>query len=84
MYKLTTSGVQRLRDGAFIPNDNGNRDWREYQEWLKKEGNTPLPADPPPVVVDRIASLKTKLDELLARPTPNVKELCEALKAYLG
>lgn len=46
-YKLTDSGVLRLTDGAHIPNDPGNRDWREYQDWLA-EGNMPNPADPPP------------------------------------
>jgi hypothetical protein len=48
MYKETTSqSVLRLADGAFIPFDNGNRDYREYLEWLNA-GNTPLPADEPP------------------------------------
>lgn len=36
MYKLVSNSnfVRRLSDNAFIPADNGNRDWREYQEWL--------------------------------------------------
>ena len=46
-YKLKDDGVVRLDDDAHIPNAPGNRDWREYQEWLA-EGNAPLPADPPP------------------------------------
>ena len=46
MYKLTGSGVQRLEDNAYIPNCADNRDWQEYQQWLK-EGNEPLPIDPP-------------------------------------
>jgi hypothetical protein len=29
---------------SCVPNDENNRDWRAYQEWLE-EGNTPLPAD---------------------------------------
>jgi hypothetical protein len=49
-YKLTKSGVQRLADGAWIPNASDNTDWQEYQKWLAA-GNTPQPADPDPVPV---------------------------------
>jgi uroporphyrinogen-III decarboxylase len=83
MYKLTASGVRRI-DGAEIPNDSGNRDWQEYQKWLAL-GNTPQPADPAPVVVDRVAILRAKLDELKGRaqaPT-TLAELCEALKEFV-
>lgn len=37
-------GVIRLADGALIPADPEDDDWREYEEWLE-EGNEPLPAD---------------------------------------
>jgi hypothetical protein len=47
-YKLTEDGVIDTETGASIPNAEGNRHWREYQEWLAA-GNTPDPADPPPV-----------------------------------
>ena len=47
-YQLTTStSIKRLSDGAFIPNDPGNRDYREYLEYLEA-GNTPEPAPAPP------------------------------------
>ena len=48
MYQLTSSdSILRLSDNAYIPNDPGNRDYREYLQWIE-EGNTPLPAPPPP------------------------------------
>jgi hypothetical protein len=47
-YKLSQRGsIIRLSDNASIPTAPGNRDYREYLEWLA-EGNTPEPADPPP------------------------------------
>jgi hypothetical protein len=48
MYQLTTStSIIRLSDGATVPNDPGNRDYREYLDWLEA-GNTPEPAPAPP------------------------------------
>ena len=48
MYQLTTSTcIKRLSDGAFVPNDPGNRDYREYLDWLDA-GNMPDPAPLPP------------------------------------
>ena len=34
-YKLTEDGVKNTKTYAFIPNDERNNDWREYQNWLK-------------------------------------------------
>ena len=48
MYQLTSGDtIIRLSDNAFIPSDPGNRDYREYLDWLDA-GNTPEPAPPPP------------------------------------
>ena len=38
MYKIFRSGVQRLADGAVIPPDPKNRQWREYLAWTAAGG----------------------------------------------
>lgn len=40
LYKLAAGGVIRLSDGAFIPEDQANRDYRAYQEWVAAGGTT--------------------------------------------
>ena len=52
-----SSGVQRLSDGAFIPNDVGNRDWKEYQVWVAS-GNVTQAADPPSTPAQILADLR--------------------------
>ena len=55
MYQLTYSdSIIRLSDNAYIPQAKGNRDYREYLEWLEA-GNTPDPYVAPPPAPDYIA-----------------------------
>lgn len=46
-YKLISGGV--ILDGAVIPADQLNADYRKYLEWVEA-GNTPDPVDPDPVL----------------------------------
>jgi hypothetical protein len=46
-YKLLSENSVQLNGSTYIPFDFGNRDYREYLDWLE-EGNTPLPAPAPP------------------------------------
>jgi hypothetical protein len=73
-YKLMVSGVLRTSDHAQIPDNNANRDWRKYQDWLR-DGGVPDPADPPPEVIDYQAELELQI----RAAGPNIPELIEAL-----
>jgi hypothetical protein len=44
-YTLTNNDnvIVRDEDNAFIPTDEGNRDYRDYLKWVE-EGNQPNPA----------------------------------------
>jgi hypothetical protein len=44
MYQLAQQVIRRLSDGAWIPMDSANSDYREYLAWLA-EGNQPLPVE---------------------------------------
>lgn len=44
MYQLAPQAIRRLADGAWIPMDPANSDYKEYLAWLA-EGNQPLPAE---------------------------------------
>ena len=52
-YTLSEFGVIRTDDNASIPNDDGNRDWRAYLEWVDA-GNTAAPYVPEPVTVEQV------------------------------
>lgn len=45
--------IKRDSDGAFIPFDEGNRDYREYKQWLA-QGNTPNPPAAQPGSAPRV------------------------------
>ena len=54
MYRLTSNGgVQRLADGAFIPADPANSDWKAYQAWLANNSPSPAVVSVDAVVAER-------------------------------
>jgi hypothetical protein len=47
MYKVFNGGtIVRTTDGAFVPKDTANTDYKAYLDWIAA-GNTPDPADSP-------------------------------------
>lgn len=69
MYKvMRKGGVKRLEDKAFIPADPRNKDWREYQEWLKK-GNNPEPPDPEPSKINHLQLKKDLINNINSAST---------------
>jgi hypothetical protein len=60
-YKLMKNDVIiRTKDGAFIPNDDTNRDRAEYNDWLAA-GNTPDPYVPPAPPVPTITPVQGRI-----------------------
>lgn len=64
-YRLTSTGVQDMETKVFIPASLLNRDWRKYQEWLKKKGNKPDP--------------EFTADELVAQKQRKIRKLENAI-----
>lgn len=63
-YQLTPfDTILRLSDGASIPADTGNKDYREYLEWVA-EGNTPGPVPPTPPSTE--PDYQAFLDQIIA------------------
>ena len=65
---VETQTVKRIKDNAFIPFDEGNRDYQEYLQWLS-EGNEP---DPPEAQL--VAAPELSPEEEMAMKLANEKE----------
>lgn len=62
MYKLlnNTNTILKIADELFISAVEGNPEYQRYLAWLA-EGNTPEPADIPPVVIPTITMRQARL-----------------------
>ena len=76
-YKLHGAGVIRL-GREYIPQDPVSPDWQTYLAWVAA-GNTPDPADPPPVRY----SGTLVIDARVRTTTANVTEIYRATLAQL-
>ena len=88
-YALTdTAIVIRTADHASIPNDEGNRDWQEYQRWLEAGGVPepyvpPEPVDPPPSDDQQTAALydhENRLRSIEGQPPLTQREFIAKMK----
>jgi len=63
-YKLFNSRYQAfivdIEKNSYIPIDSANSDYQKYLAWLS-EGNTPEPADIPPVVIPTLTMRQARL-----------------------
>jgi hypothetical protein len=88
MYKLANNmSIIRLLDRANIPNDPANNDYAEYLKWVAA-GNSPLPADPVPVVIPPMtprqvrlmlnaAGLRSQVEAAVAAADQDTKDMWE-------
>ena len=67
MYKQikNSTSILRIADGAYIPSDNGNIDWKAYLAW-KNAGNSPEPAPVEPAQVPASVTMRQARLALLA------------------
>jgi hypothetical protein len=88
MYQWVNSErttIRRLSDGACIPANEGNRDYREALAWSRQEGNAFADADPAPaeqpsleeIVVGQIAKMATDLNVGLTPDFDRVRRAME-------
>lgn len=81
-YKLLSGGaVRRLADGAAVPPDPLNGDYREYLAWVAA-GNTAQPADPAPLVYDDSLRLSARLRTTNATPAQLYRATLAPLTGY--
>lgn len=93
-YKLADGGAVRKADGAYIPFDPANADYKVYLSWCY-EGNVPDPADEPTpnqIILSSIAALEATVTPRRSREAvlgldngwlKNLNDQIAALRAQL-
>jgi len=78
-YRLRADGSVARSDGAVIPEDDANGDWRAYRAWVAA-GNTPDPALPLGAA-ELNAPLLARLSEIDARSVRPLRAILAAQAA---
>lgn len=80
---LSEGGIRRLADGACIPTDPRNADYQQYLGWVAA-GNTPTPADPPPVIYDGETRISSKIVTADGAPAELYRVTMAKLTGYVA
>jgi len=75
--------VKRGSDGASIPDDPGNKDWKEYQAWATAGGVTTAADSLPTAAAILSDERAAAITELLSDTSPNAKFIRAVLLVIL-
>lgn len=74
-YKLIDGTMILRSDGASIPKDEGNRDYREYQEWVKEGNKADIVTTPEPKQTETLEDRVRQLEEKITLAEVSIEDL---------
>lgn len=68
-YTLLANGMIRKGENTYIPDDQANRDWQEFQRWVDDGGKAEVApeSEPPPLPGPSVLDLRQRIELLEAK-----------------